>query len=101
VQGKFDEAVKNYRQSLTFKPHDAYLVYYKLGNTLRLQGKLNEAISQYQKALKLKPNYTNVHYNLGLTHMLKGDKNSALKQYKILKYLDNNVAEQLFKHIHK
>jgi hypothetical protein len=41
------------------------------------------------------------HYNLGVAYLVTGDKDSALEEYKILKTLDAEKANELFKLIDK
>ena len=41
------------------------------------------------------------HYALGITYVVTGDKSSALEEYKILKTLDTEKANELFKFISK
>lgn len=60
-----------------------------------------EAIDAFNQAIRIKPDYADVYYNLGMVYLIIGDKSSALDQYKILKNLDNDLANQLFNLIYK
>jgi hypothetical protein len=41
------------------------------------------------------------HHNLGVAYLATGDKSSALEEYKILKTLNAEQANELFKLINK
>jgi len=81
AQGKFDEAISNYRQALQIKPDDAK-PHYNLGKALQSQGKLDEAIRHYHQALQLKPNYAEAHNNLGAALQLQGKLDEAISHYR-------------------
>jgi Tfp pilus assembly protein PilF len=52
-----------------------------------------------EKAIQIKPKYAQAHYALGLSYLKLGDKNSALKEFRILKTLDQNLADELIRMI--
>jgi len=60
-----------------------------------------EAVSAYKQAIKLNPKNPYAHFGLGKAYISLGDVKSALAEYKILKELDKNKAEELFKQIYK
>jgi tetratricopeptide (TPR) repeat protein len=60
-----------------------------------------EAIDAYKQAIRIKPDNAFAYYSLGMVYCFMGDKSSALDQYKILKNLDNDLANQLFNSIYK
>jgi lipoprotein NlpI len=60
-----------------------------------------EAIEACKQAIRIKPDFAEAHYFLGLGYLITKDRGSALEQYKILKNLDNNLANQLFNRIYK
>jgi hypothetical protein len=55
----------------------------------------------YEMAIRLKPDYLMAHYGLGLAYILSSDRDSALKQFKILKTLNQELADRLFNLIYK
>ena len=64
-------------------------------------GRYQDAIEAYKQAIRIKPDYAEAHYNLGIAYLVTGDKDSALEEYKILKTLDAEKANELFKLISK
>ena len=64
-------------------------------------GGYQDAVAAYQQAIRLKPDYADAYYNLGWTYVILSDRGSALEEYKILKTLDQNLAEQLFSLIYQ
>ena len=56
-----------------------------------------EAIEAFKRAIWINPDYADAHYNLGYAYILLNDKCSAIEQNKILKSLDSEQANKLFK----
>ena len=54
-----------------------------------------------KQAIRIKPDDAEAHYNLGRAYLGVGDRGSALEEYKILKDLDKDWANKLFKLINK
>ena len=71
-QGRYDEAVSNYFESIRINPDFAW-THNNLGNALMLQGRLDAAIREFWKALRLNPGYAEAHNNLGIA-LAKQDK---------------------------
>ena len=63
-EGKLDEAIRAYKNSIEYCPEFAD-TYKSLGDTLQEQGKLEEAVGAYSKALAIKPDYAEAYNNLG------------------------------------
>jgi predicted O-linked N-acetylglucosamine transferase (SPINDLY family) len=68
-QGKIDQAVEAYRQSVAINPAYAE-AHYNLGNALFGQNKLEEAVTAYRDAIRGKPDHAGAYCNLGIA--LKG-----------------------------
>lgn len=66
-QGRFQEAVDAYRQSVLLKP-GYQLVYMPLGYSLNRLKKHSEAIDVYNQLLKLDPNDPEIYNNLGYAY---------------------------------
>jgi len=60
-----------------------------------------KAIEAFKQAIRIQPDYIYAHYNLGMVFLVQGDRNSALDEYKILKDLDQDIADRLFDLIYK
>jgi Tfp pilus assembly protein PilF len=62
-QGKYEQAVKNYKQALSIDPNylDAHV---NLASALTRVGDLAQAIKHYNEALRLSPDYIDVINNL-------------------------------------
>ena len=71
------------------------------GYAYYLQGKLGSAVDAFLMAIKLNPDHDDAHAGLGYTYLTMGDTNSAIDQYRILKSLDSNKADDLFRLIFK
>ncbi len=98
--GRYSDAIEAFKQAIRIKPDyaDAHInlgvAYYKLG-------RYQEGIESCKQVITIKPDFVLAHYNLGVTYLATGDKGSALEEYKILKTLDAEKANELFKLINK
>ena len=95
---RWPEAVTALQQAIHLKPDDAE-AYYNLGGAYGHLGRHQEAVAAYQQAIRLKPDYAEAHLNLGVAYLILGDRDSALEEYKILRTLDQNLADDLFSFI--
>ncbi|MGH8000706.1 MAG: tetratricopeptide repeat protein [Brasilonema sp.] len=78
-QGKFTEAIKLYKQTLTLAP-DYAEAHNDLGSVFKDQGKLEAAVECYKQALSIKPDMAEAHNNLG--NALKTlDLEAAMQSY--------------------
>ena len=98
--GRYQDAAEAYKQAIRIKPDyaDAYL---NLGVTYSELGRYQDEVEAYKQAIKIRPNYAEAHYNLGFAYLITGDKGLAFEEYKILKTLDAEKANDLFKLINK
>jgi tetratricopeptide (TPR) repeat protein len=98
--GRYQDAIEAYKQAIRIKPDytDAYI---NLGVAYGVLGRWQDEIEAYKQAIRIKPNFVLAHYNLGVAYLVAGDKSSALEEYKILKTLDAEKANDLFKLINK
>ena len=65
TQGRFDEAMEHYRQTLKIMP-DYAEAHDNLGLALAGRGQVDEAIACYQKALEINPDLAEAHNNFGV-----------------------------------
>lgn len=63
----FEAALATTETGTTNEPHQAHLLWNRLGATLANSGKSEEAIAAYEKALTLNPNFVRARYNLGVS----------------------------------
>ncbi|MGD0573648.1 MAG: tetratricopeptide repeat protein [Sedimentisphaerales bacterium] len=98
--GRYQDAVEAYKQTIRIKP-DYSEAYINLGITCYKLGRYQDAIETYKQAIRIKPDYAEAHYHLGVAYLVTGDKGLALEEYKILKTLDVEKANELFKLINK
>jgi Flp pilus assembly protein TadD len=98
--GRRQDAIEAYKQAIRIKP-DYAVAYLNLGVTYYRLGRYQDAVEPYKQAIRIQPGFVLAHYNLGVDYSVAGDKNSALEEYKILKTLDAEKANELFKLISK
>ena len=63
----FEAALASTESGVTNEPHQADLLWNRLGATLANSGRSEEAIAAYEKALTLNPNFVRARYNLGVS----------------------------------
>jgi tetratricopeptide (TPR) repeat protein len=97
---RFTEAIDAYKQAIRIKP-DYAEAHNNLGLTYDDLGRFTEAIDAYKQAIRIKPDNAEAHYNLGIAYLAIGDKNSALAEYNILKTINPQIADNLYKEINK
>jgi tetratricopeptide (TPR) repeat protein len=75
-QGRFPEAVREFREALRLNP-DLAAAHYNLGNAFMMQRSLGEAERAYREAVRLKPDYAEAFSNLGLVLDQQGRRKEA------------------------
>ena len=98
--GRYQDAIEACKQTIRIKP-DYAKAYINLGVTYYKLGRYQDAVEAYKQAIRIKPDFADAHYNLGVAYLVTGDKSSALEECKILKTLDAEKANELFKLIYK
>jgi tetratricopeptide (TPR) repeat protein len=63
-QGRFDEALAEYREALRLEPR-SYQIHNSYGNLLGKMGRPDEALAEYREAIRLNPKIPFLHSNLG------------------------------------
>ena len=99
-KGMYKEAIESFKQAIKTNYENAN-VYINLGVAYGKSGMYKEAIDALSQAIKVNPDNAEAHYNLGFAYLMLNDKNSAINEYEILKNLDNDFANTLFKEIHE
>jgi tetratricopeptide (TPR) repeat protein len=90
-KGQFDEAIRQYQETLRLSP-DWADAHYDLGIAFYNKGQVDAAIGQYQAALRLKPNYALAYNNLGNALADKGQIDEAIRQYQEAIHLKPDYA---------
>jgi tetratricopeptide (TPR) repeat protein len=98
--GRHQDKIESFKQAIRIKP-DLAEAHYNLGVTYYKLGRYQDAVESFKQAIKIKPDLAQAHYNLGVTYLVTGDNGLALEEYKILKTLDAEQANELFKLIYK
>ena len=98
--GRYQDAIEAYKQAIRINP-DYAEAHCNLGAAYGKLGRWQEGIESCKQAIRIKPDFVLAHYNLGVTYLVAGNKGLALEEYKILKTLDAEKANELFKLIYK
>jgi tetratricopeptide (TPR) repeat protein len=80
-QGRFLDAIAQYRKALESRPDDAE-IFYNLGNAFAGRGQLDEATANFRQALAIKPDYAEAHDNLAAALTRLGRLDEALAHYR-------------------
>jgi len=94
-EGKFEEAIVEYRKALEKDPDQAY-IQANLGDALSKTGKNEEALAAYQKALSLKPEDAALYTNLGVLLGKIGKTQESQEMFKKAASLNPAAAAQNF-----
>jgi tetratricopeptide (TPR) repeat protein len=91
-QGRYDEAVKEWRDTIRADPDDA-AAHYNLGVLLKDQGRYDEAEKEYRDAIRADPDLAAAHSNLGslLNDLERYDE--AEEEYRDAIRADPDLAE--------
>jgi cytochrome c-type biogenesis protein CcmH/NrfG len=95
--GKASEAL---REVIRIDPNDA-VAHSMLGDAYWNCGRYEEAIAAYKQAMKLRMDAPHVRYQIALAYLKMGNKDSALEEHKILKEVDEELADELLSHINE
>lgn len=75
-KGRYDDAIKNYKESIKFYPTPEAYTY--LGWTYSFQGYLDRAIEECKNAIDLDPDYGNPYNDIGAYLMKQGSYDEAV-----------------------
>jgi len=96
--GKHKEAIEMFKKTIELSP-DSANAYYALGYAYYQKRKYKQAIDAFENTVRLKPNNAFAFRKLGSAYVKVGKKDKAREQYQVLKELDNQLAEELFREI--
>ncbi len=80
-EGKFDAAIKSYKQAIGMDPNSAE-AYSLMGSALAEAGKYKEAEEALRKAVSLKPNFAEGYYHLGIFLKSQGRQSEAEEAFR-------------------
>ena len=93
-EGKFQLAIKEYREAIKTNPQMADF-HYNLANVLLSTDKFQEAIKEYKKAISMNPLDSDYTRNLGIAYIFVGEIDKAKEIHQNLKNLNPANAKQL------
>ena len=99
-ESSYEKAVETLREVVRIDPNDAY-AYSMLGDAYWNCGRYEEAIAAYRQAMNLHIDDPHVRYQIALAYLKMGDKDSAMEEHKILKDMDEELANELLGHINE
>ena len=79
-QGKFDLAIEEYNQAITFQP-DHLMAHFNTALLYQKENRMEEAEDEYQLVIKILPQAALAYNNLGLIYEGKGDRVKAEELY--------------------
>jgi tetratricopeptide (TPR) repeat protein len=91
-RGRFDEAIKHYRQALEIDP-DYSIAFFDMADALSKQGKLDEAAQYYRHVIELSPRFLVTYQNLGTLLAKQGKLEEAAENYRRAIERNPNFAE--------
>jgi tetratricopeptide (TPR) repeat protein len=74
--------------------------YFAMGEALLGLGREADGIGAYKKAIYADPGFAPAHFAMGSAMLKRGDRSGALQQFDILKKLDADMADNLFRRIY-
>jgi len=104
---QYYDAVDVLKRAINIVPDDKELpsilrnVYMKKGLSQMESKRFYDAIDVFKQIIQIEPADAEAHYALGLAYILAGNKRMALEQYRILKELDAEKANELFKFVYE
>lgn len=97
---QYHEAIEVLKRAIQIDPK-AEGVHYALGLCYYSIRYYNDAIEAYKWAITTDQDNIDIHYNLALAYLMINDKESVLTEYRIIKNLDETVANELYRKIHQ
>jgi tetratricopeptide (TPR) repeat protein len=94
AEGRFDEAIENYRQAIRINPNYSKALD-NLGVALAAKGRFDEALKYYHQAIQLNSNRPETFFHLGMTLDQLGRTREAVAQYREALKLNPNLTGPL------
>ena len=96
--GDHKDAIEMLERAIELSPDDAN-AYYALGYAYYQKRKYKRAVDAFESTVRLKPNNAFAFKKLGSAYLKLGKKDKAREQYQILKQLDAQLADELYREI--
>ena len=80
ITGDVDEAIEQFRRSLTIDS-DSALTHNSLGAALLELGEVSAAIDHFESAIRNSPQFARAHFNLGVAQQKLGRKAAAMAHF--------------------
>ena len=93
--GKHKDAIKAYHEAIRINPSNTEALF-GLGMTYGKMDRRQEAIEAFRKVVEINPLDAEAHFYLGATYDRDNQISNAWEQYKILKRLDEKLADKLY-----
>jgi len=97
AMGKVSESIEKYQKALNLNtdPEFVALIQMRLGEAFVRQGNNEEALTTFKQVIVARPEWADAHFNLGSVYLKLGDRQSAQSEFRILKNLNEELAERL------
>lgn len=90
---KYEEALRLYKQSLSYKP-DYYITWNNMGEAYKNLERINEALDAFNRALDLSPENAKVLYNIASVYAKMGNKEKMLEFLSRAVKLDTELKDE-------
>ncbi len=94
VNGKNDEAMMHFENSLRINPRQA-AIHSSLGTLLLEIGRVDESLAHLREAVEIEPNFGDAQYNLGNTYLQMGEAREAVTHYQKALEIDPNDIQAM------
>jgi tetratricopeptide (TPR) repeat protein len=94
--GKNKNAIRAYKKVIGINPEHADAIF-RLGVNYTRLGNHSNAIEAYKEVIRIQPEHAEAYFYLGMSYDSIGRIGDAFEHYKILKTLDKNLADKLYK----
>jgi tetratricopeptide (TPR) repeat protein len=98
--GQLHRAIESQKEVIRLSP-EFVPAHFNLGIVYGKLGQPDQEMKAFKEAIRIDPGFAPAHYSIGQAFLQQGDKAAALDEYKILKGLDEEMANKLFEIIYQ